>query len=841
VPLIAILLSGADARADEPARAPSRAAAVDVGAAAIRLDGELNDQAWDAAPPIVDFVQRDPDEGAAPTFRTEARIAYDDSHLYIAVRAFDPEPAKIRGLLTRRDMHSPSDWIRVLIDSYHDRRTAYDFGVNAAGVKLDRYWFNDTNEDSGWDAVWDVEVRHDPQGWRAEFRIPFSQLRFDPGRTGVFGFAVMRQVARLNETSSWPLLSKAASGFVSSFGELAGVTGARAVRRLELVPYVVGEIETDSRDPANPLVDEVDPGASLGLDLKFSLTPALTLSGTVNPDFGQVEADPAVVNLTAFETFFAERRPFFVEGSGIFRFDINCNDGSCTGLFYSRRIGRAPQNGADAPDGGYALAPAQTTILGAGKISGRAGRFSIGALNAVTAEERAVIAAGPVRTSQIVEPTTSYSVVRAKRDFADQSSIGFMLTATNRALADAVRDLPAQAYSGGVDWDWRLGRHYAISGYWASSRVLGDAAAIDRLQRNGVHAFQRPDADHLDYDPARTSLDGQALQVVLGKVGGQRLRFTSVAGLKTPGFDINDLGFLRRADERFMSNWVQFRDDEPSRLVRSLRLNLNQWAGWNGGGDLLYGGGNVNAHAVFTSNWAAGGGFNVEQGGFDDRLTRGGPGGLRNDGWNLWGYVDSDQRRPVIASTFLSYWSDRTGSRSWSVEPYATLRPSPALSISGGMGFRRNVNDYQWIENVEDPAARYVFGHLDQTTVSLTTRVNYTLAPTVSIQLYAAPFVSSGVYTGFKELVDGRAPRYADRFAPYGYAGAPDFNYRSFRTTNVFRWEYRPGSTLFVVWQQGREESLALADFRLGRDVRGAFGAPAQNVFLVKLAYWLNY
>ncbi len=821
-------------------RARSAIAATPLGAAtAVQVDGNLTDAAWQSAPTLTNFVQREPNEGAAPSFQTEARIAYDATNLYVAVRAFDTRPALLVGHLSRRDENSPSDWIRVLIDSYHDRRTAYEFAVNPAGVKQDKYWYNDRDEDLSWDAVWDVQVARDEQGWRAEFKIPFSQLRFDPKSTTEFGLALVRQIGRLNETSTWPLLARSANGYVSSFGELTGLRLSASTKRLELTPYVVSQVVTDRTEPDNPLVTPTDPGASAGVDLKYGLTPGLTLTATVNPDFGQVEADPAVVNLTAFETFFPERRPFFVEGGGIFRFDINCSDDVCSGLFYSRRIGRAPQGDVEAPDEGYIAAPTQTTIIGAAKVTGRARGFSIGALNAVTAEETAVVADGLQSTERGVEPLTSYSVVRARREFTNQSSLGFMGTATNRQITPDLNTLAGQAYTGGVDWDWRLHPNYSLAGYWAGSTIHGSAEAIDELQTNNVHALQRPGSG-LDYDPTRTSLNGHSGLVSLSKIGGEHVRFNSNGGFKTPGFDINDVGFLFRADERFMSNWLQWRNQRPSRYFRSYSVNFNQWRGWNFDGDLIFGGGNINAHAVFANNWRTGGGFNLEDRLFDDRLTRGGPGGYQNAGWNLWQYVGTDDRKAVSLQSFQNYRSDRHGSERFSAEPRLTVRPSSALSLSGGMRVEHNIDDSQWIEEVDSPDPHYVFGHLEQTTLGVVARGSYTITPQLSIQIYAEPFVSAGHYTSFKELVDGRADRYEDRYAPFTYADNPDFNFKSFRTTNVLRWEFRPGSTLFVVWQQGRENETENGDFRYRRDFSGIFGLPSKNVFLVKMAYWIN-
>jgi hypothetical protein len=836
-PFVFALLAAAPPATATPAPR-AVAAATAVQAAAVKLDGDPSDDVWSRAPVITGFKQRDPDETAPPTFDTEVRVAYDATAIYVAVQAVDREPARIVGIRTRRDEDSPSDWIRVMFDSFRDRRTAYEFAVNPAGVKQDVYWFNDSNTDRSWDAVWDVAVARNDRGWHAEFRIPFSQLRFHPVNPATFGFAVVRKIGRLNETTTWPLLSKSANGYVSSFGELTGLELGRSPKRLELVPYVVGDVTTQPSSEGNPLLQPTDPDAALGLDLKYALAPGLTLTGTVNPDFGQVEADPAVVNLSAFETFFAERRPFFVEGSGNFRFDVDCSDGVCSGLFYSRRIGRTPRGAPDVQEGAYYDAPLQTTILGAAKLTGRVGAYSIGVMNAITADEDAVIASGNVETRQTVEPLTGYTVARARREFADQSTLGFIATATNRTLDEATRFLPSQAYTGGVDWDWRLGRRYALQGNVAFSSVRGDAEAIDNLQRSNVHSFQRPDADYVTYDPLSTELNGYGAQLSISKIAGERTRFTSIVATKSPGLDFNDVGFMRRADQRTVSNWIQFRHDTPRGILRSFRWNLNQYAGWNYGGDMLHSGGNVNAHATFTSNWSTGMGINLNAAGFDDRATRGGPGALGTPERGVWAYVDSDNRKAVSVGLNGSIWADNQDSGSADINPYVSWRPTSFLTVGGGLRLSRNRQQSQWIEQDGD---HYVFGLLEQRTAAITARVNYTITPALTIQLYAEPFVSSGDYSNFKELVDGRAPDYEDRYRPYAYGGNPDFNYRSFRTTNVMRWEYRPGSTVFVVWQQGREDTLQHGDFQFSRDLGGVFDAPARNIFLVKWAYWLNF
>ena len=817
-----------------------------VGPNAIRVTGELSDEVWNSAPAVDAFLQREPREGGVPAQRTEFRVAYDATTLYVKVRAFDTEPDKIVTYLTRRDQDSPCDWLYVMIDSYHDRRTAYEFGVNPSGVKRDSYWFNDNNSDASWDAVWDVSVARDALGWTAEFHIPFSQLRFNPAKSTTFGFAVKRQIGRLNETSTWPLLARSANGYVSSFGDLDGLTMSASPKKLELIPYAVADVTRQPPD-GNPLIDRTDPGASFGLDAKYALTSGLTLTTTVNPDFGQVEADPAVVNLTALETFFAERRPFFVEGAGTFNFGLDCNEGACNGLFYSRRIGRAPQAIEDLPSGDniYTETPSQTSILGAAKLTGRVGRYSVGVLQAVTREQTARVWDAGVLSTDAVEPATSYSVGRVRREFANQSSVGIMLTSTNRRLPQSLDFLASRANTAGTDWDVRVNRRYAVTGYFVGSSIHGDASAIERLQENSRHYFQRPDLTSVHLDTTRTSLNGLAGQIAISKIGGEHVRFNSNIGFKTPGFDINDVGFLRRADQRTMSNWLQFRSDRPNGVFRSRMINFNQWRAWNFDGDRLWGGENVNAHATFVNNWRVGGGYNWGHLGLDDRATRGGP-GLYTEGFHeAWWYVNGDNRPKVSLNYMGGAGGDGYGTTWSDFSPELTFRPMPAIMATAGLRFSRNVFDAQWVNNVTDTSEHYVFAHLDQTTLALTGRLNYTMTPNLSLQLYAQPFVSAGDYNHFKQVVDPRNAIHAARYAPFAYDltanGDPDFNVKSFRTTNVLRWEYRRGSTLFVVWQQARENDAVSGGFRFGRDVSDIFSIAPKNVFLVKLAYWLNY
>ena len=841
--LLALFVQPAAAAADTPVPSREMRALALATGDTIRLDGAFDEPVWQRAPLAGGFRQREPVEGANPSYETELRVVYSDTAMYVAVRAIDPDSAKLIGRLTRRDTQSSSDWIRVIVDSYHDRRTAFEFAVNPAGVKQDRYWFNDWNSDLAWDAVWDVGVETTATGWQAEFRIPFSQLRFDPKGDGTFGFAVVRYIARLDETTTWPLLPRNASGYVSTFGTVGGILPGRAPRRFEVVPYGVARLETDADTDTNPFGRQLDPGAAAGVDAKLALTPGLTLTTTVNPDFGQVEADPAVVNLTAFETFFPERRPFFLEGVGIFRLDLDCEDDNCSGLFYSRRIGRSPQIEPDAPDDGYSSAPGETTILGAAKLTGRVGQYSVGALNALTGRERVEVAtAGGEVSVHTAEPFTSYSVGSGRREFANQSSIGALGTATNRSLPDDAQTLASQAYTGGLDVDWRLSPRYRLAGYLAGSTVHGSTEAMTALQETSRHYFQRPDADHVRLDDTRTSLSGHAGQLMANKNAGDRLRFNSIWSYKTPGFEANDLGFMVRADQRQLSNWLQIRRDEPTRWGRNVRVNVNQWHGWNFDGDRIQAGGNVNAHITLPNNWRTGAGVTYNAEAFDDRLTRGGPGGYRDPRVSLWQYSRDrraagrlgqqlrvhDARRLRIVDIRAQPGAECTSDVGGAARHRREVGPQPQSASVGGerggwcqpaLRLRRSRS-----ENALDAPPPQLYD------------APGAVAPVVrrAVRLERALFVVHGAF------VDGRAD-FDHRYAPYDYGEQPDFRYTSLRTTNVLRWEYRPGSTLFVVWQQGREQEDDLARFQFGRDIRHVFSGPSANVLLVKIAYWFNF
>ena len=808
------------------------------------IDGRDDDVVWRTARVITGFREFQPVEDGDPRFRTEARVAYDARNLYVFVRMYDPHPDSILPLLSRRDVRSPSDQIKIIIDSYHDRRTGYEFAVNPAGVKRDYAIYNDNQEDDAWDGVWYAVARIDSLGWTAEFRIPLSQLRYARRPSNTFGFGIWRDIQRYQERVSWPLYRVTQPGLASQLGELTGLVGLASPRRLEIRPYVV--TENSSVPTAGGFGRSQD--ATGGADIKYGLTSNLTLDATVNPDFGQVEADPAVLNLSAFETFFPERRPFFVEGGGMFQLSVNCfivNDCSTgEGLFYSRRIGRAPELAGRYPTTG---APGATAILGAAKLTGRLPQgLSLGLMDAVTERVGGVSGA-------TLEPTTNYGVLRARQDWRrGDSNVGVLVTAVDRAL-DSTSDayLRRTAYVGGLDFQHRFaGERYQVSGEFDVSDVSGSPAAIAATQRSPVHYYQRPDAG-LTFDSTRTSLGGYATEIRFAKFGGERTHFETGYGRRSAGFEINDLGYLRQADQQNWSTWFSLNWFKPTAVYRSFRWNFNWWQFWTTSGMPTERAGNSNIHVQFNNNmWLHMGGTVGQVGGvLCDRCARGGPAVRADPYLSAWASLQGDDRRVVYPQLSVNYFlGDGARSHSLDVNPQVEVRLGSQFSTTLGVDWSENRDDAQWYGNFTDRTGttHYTFAHLEQRTLSLTWRVDYTITRDMTLQLYAQPFVSTGSYSDVRELADPRAASYADRYRPYAdsaVAAHPGgFNFKQFRSNVVFRWEYLPGSVLFVVWQQGRQDYLPGEGTRsLSGNLGDLFGLRADNTFLVKASYWLNW
>ncbi|MGA2382759.1 MAG: DUF5916 domain-containing protein [Gemmatimonadales bacterium] len=831
------------AATDDPHNAPANVARAVRAALPPVIDGRDDDAVWANATTITAFREWRPTENAEPRFRTEAKIAYDASYLYVFVRAYDPHPDSIIKILARRDTWTASDMIWVMVDSYHDHRNGYEFGVNAAGVKLDQAIYDDGNEDGAWDAVWDVATRIDSLGWTAEYRIPLSQMRYGGDSDHTFGIAILRDLYRYSERYSWPLLQESHNGLVSQFGQLTGLVGLEAPRRLEAAPYLVTKNASEIRNNAFTRGSD----ATIGGDLKYRVASNLTLDATINPDFGQVESDPAVLNLTAYESFFDERRPFFVAGRGLFQFNVDCSQVNCNNeqLFYSRRIGRTPELA-----GAYGDTTAQqpTTILGAAKLTGRLpGGLTLGFMDAVTQRDR-------LRADTTVEPGTNYAALRLRQDLrGGNSNVGLMFTGVNRNN-DAFTSpyLSRSAYAGAVDFMHRFWKNnWQISGSVDLSRVAGSRQAIASLQEDAVHYYQRPDAG-LPLDTMRTALSGDAEELHVAKYGGQHLLFESAYMRRSAGFEINDAGYLQRADQQTWSTWVGFFDRRKTKFYQRFQWNMNWWQYWTTNGLPLEAAYNTNLHVTLNNSMGlhVGGTYGQLGSTYCDRCARGGP-AVRQDPYIApWAGINGDDRKPLVPYLWVNYWSGDGGrSHSLNLSPELDLRVSSRFSSVLSLNWSRNRYDAQWYGNFTDGtgAQHYTFAHLDQTTVGLVLRLNYTLTPAMSLQVYAQPFDSKGTYTNVRELsATPRAAGYDQRFAAYGDTAVTShpggFNYKQFASNVVFRWEYKPGSTLFLVWNQGRQGVVgAEGNGNFQTDMRALFALHPMNTFLVKVSYWLNY
>ncbi len=868
--------------------------------ATINIDGRLDEPAWMTAPPASGFWQVDPDEGAPASEPTEVRFLYDDDALYAGAWLWDND-GQIPQRLGRRDsLTGDVDLFAVHLDSYHSHRSSNRFTVVASGAIRDIA--AGANEgslgggDTSWDPVWEVRTTVTDHGWFVEMRIPFSQLRFSPEEEQVWGLQIERKIRPQQENTVWVWIPKTEPQGQITFGHLVGLSGIKPGNRLELLPYAGGSAEyvavprNEDVDFDNPFRSGSDYFGNVGLDLKYRLTSNLTLDGTVNPDFGQVEVDPAVINLTAFETRYEERRPFFVEGAEIFDFGEGGSHGrrgpprQTPQILYSRRIGRPPQ-GSVPGEAAYDLMPGVTTILGAAKLSGKtASGWSLAALDAVTSREIASWRDEQNVEDEIeVEPMTNYFAGRVRRELrAGQTSLGALITAVHRDLSGSPLEgeLHATAYSGGVDFSHDFAdRAWQVRGLFSPSYVTGSSDALIATQRRSSRYYQRPDADYLGIDSASTSLYGYSARAAISKQSG-KWRFGTSASATSPGYEVNDLGFSTLADRIDLKTELGYQQTRPGPVFRSWDVRVSQDLAWNFGRDLIDNSARISGRVQLPNFSSFDANLSYNPAKLNQRLTRGGPLARDPAGYSVGlGFGTAGQAR-VFVRTGINYGEDDSGAWERNVNFDLRLRAGEHFETEIGSSFSQSYATAQYVTSVADPTAtgtfgrRYVFADLRQNTLEIDARFNITLTPRLTIEIFAQPLLGSGNYENLKEL---RAPRSLD-FTRYGVdagtltpvdaersyeidpdgAGAAtpfrldneDFNIRSLRSNAVFRWEWWPGSTLFLVWQQTRSGRLDAYDpdspfhrvgnFRLGRDAGDLFELRPDNVFMVKLSYWLN-
>jgi hypothetical protein len=798
------------------------------------IDADLSDAAWQAAPEFTDFTQHDPNDGQPATMRTSFHVLYDDEAIYFGAIMEDPGPPT--ALLARRDSFGTSDFLSINIDSAHDRLSGAAFTVYPSNVQLDSVLFNDIVEDTSWDAVWASASKIVANGWVTEIRIPFSQLRFPEKANHTWGINVTRRTVRNNEWVRIVNTRKGETGFVSHFADLTGLDGIRRGRALELVPYGVVRSDLLTRaDRANPLLETTDHRIDGGLDVKYALTSTLTLTGTINPDFGQVEVDPAVVNLSQFETFYPEKRPFFTEGLNIFRFGDSPAQSHISfifspQMFYSRRIGRSPQAGIDAE---FVVGPTETTILGAAKLTGKLGQYSVGVLDALTDTERARFVNGPESGRLQVEPMTNYFVSRVTREIGAGSRVGMLVTSVNRRLPDELEGLRENALLLGTDGYTSFGDRSWIFEWMAEgTRVSGSEEAIALTQTSSAHYFQRPDAGHVEFDPTRTSLTGYGGRAMLSKNTGL-WRPNMQVHVYSPAFETNDAGFMQRADVISGHALMQYVNQEPTRRLREKNVWFGVWTTRNFDGDTIERGVFVDHFATLANYWNYRGSLFLSPGAFSDQRTRGGPVVRTERYWSSDLSLGTDERKPFVLGFDSHLEGGEEGSYVHGGGVTLTYRPASNLRLSVGPYLQqsRDVHQYVTARN-----GQYVFAELEQRSFEIATRADWTVNSRLSFQLYLQPFLASGDYHDLHALARARSADYV----PYaGTLPEPDFNFRSVRGSAVARWEFRPGSALYVVWNENRADVAPIGDFRFRRDFRAISTAPSHDVFLVKMSYWL--
>jgi len=844
----------------------------------ISIDGVLNEAVWQLSG-YSDFTQSDPHDGEQPTEKTKVWVAYDDTALYVAACLYDSEPELIKGRLGRRDDMVDSDWFIFAVDPYYDRRTGFQFAVNPANSIVDWTLFNDMWDDTTWDGVWEWKARTNEDGWCVEIRIPYNQLRFPKKEEYTWGVNFRRFIQRNNERDSFAWVSKEDSGYVSKFARLEGINGIKPGRHIEVLPYAVGNAQYSPEQDGNPFAKGQKYLGNAGFDMKVGLKSNVTLDLTFNPDFGQVEVDPAVINLSAYETYYEEKRPFFIEGANIFnafgqggsQFQLNIGWAQ-PNFFYSRRIGRAPQGYVTQP--GYVNFPDRSTILGAFKLTGKVGQgWNFGFVNALTTREFAEIDMSGDRFQEEVAPFSYYGVLRGQREFNEgKQGIGFVATSVVRDLNNESLTglLNKNAFSLALD-GWTFldkDKTWVISGWTGGTQVAGSQEAISRLQNSSLHYFQRPDADHVELDSNATSMTGWGSRFTLSKEKG-RFLFHSGLGFLSPGFDPNDLGFQGGASDLIDGHVIlAYRWTQPGKIFRDVILFGGVFRSYDFGWNRIWDGALISAEGSFLNYW----GFNTllayNPDTISNDLTRGGPLVLIPSGYQIDLSMNTDGRKRIILAVSSGLYKRPTEGYRWNGNVSIRWKPSSNVSFSIGPGYSVRESSIQWVTRREDPlmtetfGVRYVFGDFLQKTISSVVTLNWTFTPKLTLQLYLQPFLAVGEYDRFKELARPESYEYntygqGDSTVNYSSGvysvdpdGAgpapsfdfsnPDFNFKSLRGTVVLRWEYLPGSLIYFVWTQSRADYANPGEFQFGRDMSDLFTAPGDNIFLIKVSYRWN-
>jgi len=819
------------------------------------IDGKLNDDCWKIGDWGGDFVQWIPKEGAKPSQETQFKILYDDKNIYVAIRAFDKEPHKISRKAGRRD-EFVGEQAGVNFDSYHDHRTGFEFSVTAAGQKIDLILTNPMVPELDWNAVWYLKTGLEDSAWVAEYEIPLSQLRYSNDKEQVWGLHVWRWIDRLQEESDWEPQTSTGPGMLYLFGELRGIKDLPKSRRIEIMPYTLGKLKTFEKIPQNPFAKSGHSFlGNVGLDAKIGLSSNFTADFTINPDFGQVESDPSVMNLTAFETFYEEKRPFFLEGKNIFRFELGDAN-----LFYTRRIGHAPNYYPSTGTDRYIDFPDNTSILSAVKVSGKSKNgLAVGILHSLTAAEKAEISTNGIKSKlRVAASLASSAVGRVQQDFNQGTTVlGGIITSTNRFINDPYLEFNNQnAFTGGVDFlhQWH-DKEFFVDAKIIGSSINGSAEAISNLQLASARYYQRPDANYMNYDPNRTSLSGQGGRIKIGKGSKGLWRYSTEMNWRSPGLDLNDIGFMQMTALIEQENEVSYFVTKPVSIFRTYSIDFEENNSWDYGMNYLFSKLEFSSKFEFLNRWMITPSFEYRNEGYDNRLLRGGESMLLPALWEgSLGFRTDMGKKFILNLSGRHEKAEENAYKSSEIEATATIIPFNVLRISASVNYAQTMNDLQFVEKkVLNPQDKYILAQLDQKTLGATFRIDYNITPELSIQYYGSPFASVGKYSEFKEVTQSKAKKYNDRFNVmnsikmgdeyvFGYYSVhdPDFTFNQFRSNLVFRWEYKPGSQLYFVWGNERTGWSDNSDSSVGKAIGKLKDVSPNNIFLIKLSYWFS-
>jgi len=803
----------------------------------VELDGKALEPGWSKAKKVGGFIQQSPDEGLDPTEQTYVRAAHDDKAIYFFIEALDRRPDEISAILTQRDLGSPSDWVEVWLNPQNDSQTGYKFAVNARGVQFDsRLSKGGAQEDVDFHAVWGSSVERSERGWTAELRIPFSELRYDRGAQS-WDVQVSRSLARENERSVLCETPKRTTRPLLHMSKVTGLPKLPPSRALNLRPYALLGYELVGRQ------GEFQP--RFGGDLKLSLGGSMSWQATVLPDFGQVEQDPSQLNLTAFEIFQAERRPFFLDGRENLTLPLSYKNFFNEQLYYSRRIGARPHIDFGYDSDQVSDYPQQSRILGASKLIGRTqGGLSYSLLNAVTGRETATFEdENGDFTERTVAAPTSFNIAKLNQEVQNgRGQLGFTGTHVHRFLDGALKEeLVQDATTGAADFDLRFG-DIGLQGQLVGSHLQGSRTAIDSVQRSPTNNLQRPDAPHLTYDPDATSMSGYGVALGGGIFDGGPWRGFWGGQIRSQGLNTNDLGFLQFSDQQKYEGVVEYRFDEPTRWYRRGDAHVAAWLESTGGPEIVSAGASVHHGFLFRNNTGFWAGTLRRASSLDPRMLRGGPAFLLPEASGYWWGTYSDGRKPW--QFMLTGGGDIAEENSLDVHHVTltgTFRPTSAIGFSVAPSFRTSKNDAQYVDTLsENEGDAYYLGALSSETYSLTLRASWAIALGLTLRVYAMPFVSAGRYAQFYRVTDPRAQRYEDRREVADYSGDDRFLSTELRSSVVLRWDYAPGSSAYAVWthRQGDWNEQA-GSVRASRDVSALLGSEATDVFMLKLDYFL--